>query len=96
MPFVFANLNTMRGLAQSPGADVLADRMCSVWGEFARTGVPSHEGLPNWEPFTISGRSTMVIDDDWTIEKDPLSETRRFWDDMSTGPDTRPWSRVIR
>jgi len=96
MPFVFANLNTMRGLAQSRGADVLADRMCSVWGEFARTGVPSHEGLPKWEPFTISDRSTMVIDDEWTIEKDPLSETRRFWDDMSTGPDTRPWSRVIR
>ena len=96
MPFVFANLNTMRGLAQSPGADVLAERMCSVWGEFARTGDPGREGLPTWEPFTLADRSTMVIDDEWTLDRDPLAETRRFWDDMSTGPDTRPWSRVIR
>jgi hypothetical protein len=38
----------------------------------------------------------MVIDAEWTLESDPLAETRQFWDDMSTGPDTRPWSRVIR
>jgi para-nitrobenzyl esterase len=96
MPFVFANLNTMRGLAESPGADLLADRMCSVWAEFARTGIPSREDLPTWVPFTVDDRSTMVIDDEWIVENDPLSETRKFWDDMSTGPETRPWSRVIR
>jgi len=96
MPFVFANLTTMRGLATSPGAERLADRMCSLWGAFARTGIPSLDGLPGWEPFTPAERATMVIDDEWRLEKDPLAETRRFWDDMSTGPETRPWSRVIR
>jgi para-nitrobenzyl esterase len=96
MPFVFANLTTMRGLAESPGADRLADRMCSVWGAFARTGVPAAEGLPTWQPYTLAERATMVIDAEWTLESDPLAETRQFWDDMSTGPDTRPWSRVIR
>ena len=70
--------------------------MCSVWGAFARTGVPAAEGLPTWQPYTLAERATMVIDAEWTLESDPLAETRQFWDDMSTGPDTRPWSRVIR
>jgi para-nitrobenzyl esterase len=96
MPFVFANLTTMRGLAESPGADTLADRMCALWGTYARTGVPRSDGLPTWDPFTPEDRATMVIDDEWVLESDPLATTRRFWDDMSTGPDTRPWSRVIR
>jgi para-nitrobenzyl esterase len=96
MPFVFANLTTMRGLATSPGAERLAERMCSAWGAFARTGVPAAAGLPTWRPFATGERATMVIDDEWVLEDDPLAETRQFWDDMSTGPDTRPWSRVIR
>jgi hypothetical protein len=37
----------------------------------------------------------MVIDRQWTLEHDPVGGERRAWDDVPTGPASRPWSRVI-
>jgi hypothetical protein len=35
------------------------------------------------------------IDRDWLLERDPLQRARRAWDDVPTGPTSRPWSRVF-
>ena len=53
IPFVFRNTD-----------DPLAEQVSQVWVNFARTGVPSAEGLPQWEPYTREGGATMLLDDE--------------------------------
>lgn len=52
IPFVFRNTE-----------DALAEQVSQVWVNFARTGVPSAEGMPAWEPYTREGGATMLLDD---------------------------------
>ena len=33
-----------------------------VWINFARNGIPSADGLPEWEPYTREGGATMILD----------------------------------
>ncbi len=39
----------------------LADRMAKAWVAFARTGNPNHAGLPKWDAFDTTTRTTMVL-----------------------------------
>lgn len=52
IPFVFRNVD-----------DPLADQVSQVWVNFAKTGVPSASGLPEWEPYTWDSGATMLLDD---------------------------------
>jgi len=49
--------------------------MAHAWAAFIRDGVPSAEGL-EWKPFTQEEKWTMVIGEQWKMEKDPLREMR--------------------
>jgi para-nitrobenzyl esterase len=40
-------------------AYTLADKMSKAWIAFARTGNPSHKGLPAWPAFDASNTATM-------------------------------------
>jgi para-nitrobenzyl esterase len=65
IPFVFDNAvrhASMTGGGKS--AQVLADKMSSAWLNFARTGNPNTEGLPEWEPYTAAKGATMVFNND--------------------------------
>lgn len=53
IPFVFRNTD-----------DPLADQVSQVWANFARTGVPSASGMPEWEPYTRDSGATMLLDDE--------------------------------
>lgn len=52
IPFVFRNID-----------DPLAEQVSQVWVNFAKTGVPSADGLPEWEPYTRDSGATMLLDD---------------------------------
>lgn len=52
IPFVFRNTD-----------DPLAERVSQVWVNFARNGVPSASGMPQWEPYTRESGATMLLDD---------------------------------
>ena len=41
---------------------MLADQMSMVWINFARNGVPSADGLSEWEPYTREGGTMMILD----------------------------------
>ena len=43
--------------------DPLAKTVSEAWINFARNGVPSAEGLPEWEPYTRESGATMILDD---------------------------------
>ncbi|MDO5350959.1 MAG: carboxylesterase family protein, partial [Lachnospiraceae bacterium] len=40
----------------------LAEQVSQAWINFAKTGVPGAEGLPEWEPYTREGGATMILD----------------------------------
>ena len=52
IPFVFDNVLLHRTFTGG-GADAveLGHRMSSVWSNFAKSGVPSADGIPVWEPY---------------------------------------------
>lgn len=56
LPYVFNNLNG------SDEEQALADKMSQAWINFAKTGKPSAEGLPEWEAYTRESGATMIID----------------------------------
>ena len=56
IPFVFHH-------PQADGdAQKLADQVSAAWVNFAKTGVPSADGLPEWEAYDREGQATMILD----------------------------------
>ena len=77
IPFVFDNLEAGKiytGI--SPAAQRIADRMSAAWVAFARTGNPSHRGIPQWPAFDSTRRATMVFGDEAKVVNDPGGEER--------------------
>ncbi len=59
IPYVFNNMENATEEQQA-----LADEMSEAWINFARNGIPSAEGLPDWEPYTLNEGATMILDTD--------------------------------
>jgi para-nitrobenzyl esterase len=85
IPFVFDNLD-------APGVDVftggaapqpLATNTHDAWVSFAKTGVPSASGLPEWPAYDASTRATMLLDAEPRVEKDPDGDLRALWDGLT-------------
>ena len=78
LPFIFDHVDDIAFMTGSgPDRQPLADRMSRAWVVFARTGNPSHSGLPAWPAFTPSTRATMVFDRECRVANDPHGEERR-------------------
>lgn len=68
IPFVFAN--TDRHASMTGGGDDarrLGDIMGKAWANFARTGNPNTEDLPEWPAFTAENGATMVFDNECKV-----------------------------
>lgn len=89
------DINTKFNNVAAPGADAAsrgilgdtssakhatADNMSAMWAAFARTGKPSIPGQPEWKPYTLAKRETMLIDARCRLEADPEGAERRFWE----------------
>ncbi|NOU77490.1 carboxylesterase family protein [Paenibacillus sp. LMG 31459] len=57
IPFVFDNLTGGDDAAQK-----LAETVSQAWINFAKTGTPSAEDLPEWEAYTRENGATMILD----------------------------------
>ena len=63
LPFVFNNISRCRYMTgDSEDAYTLADLMSSAWINFARTGDPNADGLPEWKPYIPEEGATMFFD----------------------------------
>jgi para-nitrobenzyl esterase len=86
VPFVFGltNRSFLRpfiGLA--PSAARLSRRMQYAWINFARTGHPDHDRLPEWKPYDVDSRATMLFGRQCRAERAPLEQERRLWERWS-------------
>jgi para-nitrobenzyl esterase len=78
IPFAFDNLEAGAVYTgNGPVAQKLADQMSAAWVAFAKTGKPSHQGLPAWPAWDPNTRATMVFGPTAsTLVNDPGKEER--------------------
>ena len=65
------------GQGQPPQA--LADAMHGAWLHFARHHAPAATGLPQWPPYAVPERRTMIFATESHVENDPQAEKRHIW-----------------
>ena len=80
IPLVFDN-NDREGSITGTGANAqrMAERMSEAFLAFARTGNPNNRTLPQWEPYQLPRRQTLVLDDTARLVDDPRGAERRLF-----------------
>ncbi len=79
VPFVFDNVDAapqLFGPSPDPRRYDLARNMSGAWAAFAHNGNPSHPGIPEWKPYTLPDRATMLFNYSCELVNDPDSEER--------------------
>ena len=73
LKFCFNTLHRAKNDLPSPTADdlLLADKMSSVWAQFAHSGKPNIDALPVWQPYTAENGELMVFDYNCRIHHNP-------------------------
>ena len=82
LEITFAFDNTTRVPGPSGGGAkpaALADKMSEAWIAFARTGNPNTPKLPQWAPYSVQTRPTMVFNDECRMVNDPGGAERHLW-----------------
>jgi len=59
-----------------PELQPLADKVSGAWLAFARSGNPSHPGIPAWPAYNATDRATMHMNNEWAVVKDPDRDER--------------------
>lgn len=76
IPLVFDNNERAPYCGDGPDGRRLIDEFCDAWIAFARTGDPSHAGIPSWPAYDTEDRSVMVFDRPTRVESDPEGALR--------------------
>jgi para-nitrobenzyl esterase len=79
IPFVFDITDDVGWTGDRPDKYEVAAAMSQAWAAFARTGNPSHPGIPKWEPFTANYRATMLFDVTSKLVVDPFRKELDAW-----------------
>lgn len=83
IPFVFDITDDVGMAGNRPDKYELAAAISEAWIAFARSGDPSHPGIPRWLPFTADNRQTMILDVPCRTEVDPFREELDAWESMA-------------
>ncbi len=79
---VDASFNNYRN-NPSGGGDPEGRRMsklfATTWAQFAKTGNPNNDLIPNWPAYNAQTRPTMIFDSNTRVENDPRSDIRKYW-----------------
>ncbi|MBB6092527.1 para-nitrobenzyl esterase [Povalibacter uvarum] len=80
IPLVFDNIAQAGSqTGASAEAQRTADQMSDAFIAFARTGSPNHSTLPQWRPYELDRRSTMVFDAQSQLVDDPRGAERKLF-----------------
>ncbi len=63
----------------SPESCQASHNMAELWTNFAKTGIPSAEGAPEWPEYNLNDRSTMRIDTNCEIINDRYKVELDMW-----------------
>lgn len=75
IPFALHNVDVAgTAIGAGPAQNALQAIMSTAWASFARTGNPSHPGIPVWQPFTNSEKATMVLNPEPQLVNNPHGE----------------------
>ena len=79
IPLMFNNAAESAALVgKGEDAARMADMMSDAWISFAREGVPSSDLMPEWRPYTVSGRSVMELNLQPAMRDDPERSIREL------------------
>ena len=80
IPLVFDNIQAP-GSRTGEGADAqaLSEQMSGMLIALARQGDPNHAGIPQWTPYGLERRETMVFDVTSRLEYDPRGGERKLY-----------------
>jgi para-nitrobenzyl esterase len=80
IPLVFDNIAQPGSLTGvNAAAQKVADSMSEAFIAFARGGDPNHAGLPQWRPYDLTTRATLLFDTECQIADDPRGGERRLF-----------------
>ncbi len=83
IPFVFDNLDAPGAAALTGDITepmrALATNMADAWTSFARTGIPTAAGLPDWPEWDDPDHTTMILDTEPHTTDDPTRALRPVW-----------------
>ena len=82
---VSATFNNYRDGVGGTGSDEQRElwaRFATTWVAMAKNANPNNSKIPNWPPYDVTTRATMIFDKEVRVENDPRSEIRKFWDAM--------------
>jgi para-nitrobenzyl esterase len=86
IPFVFGMLDDpIWGKFAGAGEEEvkkLSEKIMDSWIAFARTGNPSHSGIPEWPKYNTEKRSTMILGKEIKAVDDPYGKERKAWDEI--------------
>ncbi|UDF03784.1 carboxylesterase/lipase family protein [Asticcacaulis sp. AND118] len=81
IPLVFRNTAVPSAMTtDSEGARRMADLFSDAFIAFARTGSPQTAALPEWTPYSLPKRETMLMDVKPQLANDPRGEERKLFD----------------
>ena len=81
IPLVFRNLDAAGSITGTgKNAVAVSAMMSEAFISFAATGAPSSQLLPEWTPFSLPARPTMVFDLPPRIENDPRGAEREIFE----------------
>mgnify|MGYP001818718882 FL=1 len=81
IPLIFGTLDapgSITGTGES--ARAVSSMMSDAFVSFARTGKPESARLPDWKPFTLERRETMLFDRPAKLAYDPRGEERKIFE----------------
>jgi para-nitrobenzyl esterase len=90
VPFKFDHPENTPNSGTKPGRFEAAKNMSRAWAAFARTGNPTHSGIPEWPAYTLQRRATMIIDEKCRVVNDPMREERLAWLEIPDKIGVRP------
>ncbi len=86
IPFVFDTTDDVPLTGSRPDKHELAAAVSSAWAAFARNGNPTHPGIPEWKPYTLDNRFTMLLDVPCRGMIDPHREELDAWKGIEVIP----------
>jgi para-nitrobenzyl esterase len=85
LPFAFDNSDLCEHMTGGgEAARVLAGKVSQAWINFARSGNPNHPGIPHWQGYEPSTKTTMIFDDTCEAKDNLDTKQLRLIESLST------------